>query len=70
MWSMTLESQRLSIAWLRTLDWEAQLPYQDRRMHRILWGMMTGDDAYESLFWQAVHPTMLMTTLRSLAARG
>jgi flavin-dependent dehydrogenase len=68
MWSMTLESERLSKAWLQTLDTEAERPEAERRMHRILWGMLTGDEPYESLFWQAVHPAMLLTTARSLRA--
>jgi flavin-dependent dehydrogenase len=68
MWSMTLESERLSKAWLQTLDIEAELPEERRRMHRILWGMLTGDEQYESLFWQAVHPAMLLTTARSMWA--
>jgi flavin-dependent dehydrogenase len=68
MWSMTLESERLSKAWIRTLDWEAEQPAPAHRMHRILWGMLTGDEPYESLFWQAVHPAMLLTTFRSVMA--
>lgn len=68
MWSMTLESERLSKAWLQTLDMEAKRPEPERRMHRILWGMLTGDEPYEHLFWQAAHPAMLMTTARSLRA--
>lgn len=68
MWSMTLESERLSKAWIRTLDSEALRPQAERRMHRILWGMLTGDEPYESLFWQAAHPAMLLLTIRSLLA--
>jgi hypothetical protein len=30
--------------------------------------MLTGDEQYESLFWQAVHPAMLLTTARSMWA--
>jgi flavin-dependent dehydrogenase len=67
MWAMTLDTERLSRAWLRTLDIESVRPVAERRMHRILWGMMTGDEPYESLFRQAIHPALILTTLRSQA---
>jgi flavin-dependent dehydrogenase len=69
-WSMTLDSERLSRAWVDVLDREQDLPPADRRMHRILWSMLSGDETYERLFWKAVSPKMLLTTLRSAVQSG
>lgn len=66
MWSMTLERERLAEAWLRTFDRESELPEEQRPLHRILWGMLTGDEPYERLFRRAMDPAMLASLARSL----
>ena len=66
MWSLTLERDRLAEAWLRTFDRESTRPHEKRPLHRILWGMLTGDEPYERLFRRAMDPSMLWSLARSL----
>ena len=66
LWALTLRSARLLQAWRRATQSEARLNPEGRIHARVLWGMMTGDEAYRELFWLAVSPRAAMSVVKEL----
>ncbi len=66
MWHITLRIPPLLYAWTGALRDEATLPSQARIHERILWGMFTGDEPYQRLFWLSVSPHALWRIVKFL----
>jgi flavin-dependent dehydrogenase len=66
LWGFTLRTSPLLQAWRRAMESEAGLR-PDKRIHsRVLWGMLSGGEAYRKLFRLAVSPRAGIGVLREL----
>ncbi len=64
LWQRMLHSPHLLSAWLNAVNMEGSgNPAQPVHAH-ILWGMLTGDDSYRTLFWHSCSPNALRSLLR------
>lgn len=66
LWHLTLRFRPLRQAWLRAVLAERHLPPQQRTHERVLWGMLTGDEPYRALFFQAISLPAVMPVLKQL----
>lgn len=66
LWALTLRSVRLLQAWRRAMQSEAKLDPEGQIHARVLWGMMTGDEAYRELFWLTISPRAVMSVMKEL----
>jgi hypothetical protein len=66
MWDLTLRSTPLLQAWRRAMQSEAGLRPEERIHSRVLWGMLSGDEAYRTLFRLAFGRKAIMTILDEL----
>jgi flavin-dependent dehydrogenase len=55
LWNFVLRTPMLLNAWKAAIQWEVSLPIEKRRHTRVLWGMLTGDEPYQKLFWAGVN---------------
>ncbi len=60
LWNFVLHSNFLLNAWRRAIRQEMSMPPQDRVHVSILWGMLTGDEPYRTLFMRGVNPIALI----------
>jgi flavin-dependent dehydrogenase len=51
LWDQVLTQPSIRKIWVRMLHLEEDLPPKDRVHSRIIWGMLTGDEAYRDLFY-------------------
>jgi flavin-dependent dehydrogenase len=49
LWEITIHTPSLLRAWKKAIQHERNLPASERAHMRILWGMLTGDEAYKDL---------------------
>ncbi len=66
LWNFVLNSPRLLRAWRFAIDHERSQPPQNREHIRILWGMLTGDEPYQQLFWRGMRITAVLPVMRAL----
>ncbi len=65
-WSLANRSRLLRRMWKHAIQFEADWP-PERRVHiRILWSMLSGDDAYEDLFKLLLSPAAMVGLWRGL----
>ena len=56
LWNRVGRMPALTQLWLKTLDYELELPPKARRYRRALWNMFTGDDSYRRIFFSLLDP--------------
>jgi len=66
LWNFTARTPKLLEAWMRAVRLEAAAAPEQRVHIRILWGMLTGDESYRSLFWLSISPGSLANFGRGL----
>jgi len=66
LWGMTMHAPALLRAWMQAVRMESALPSAKRIHIRILWGMLTGDDSYRTLFWLSLTPSSFVNLARGL----
>ena len=66
LWQFTLRTPALLRAWMQAVRLEATSAPEQRVHIRILWGMLTGDESYRSLFWLSLSPGSLTDLGRGL----
>jgi flavin-dependent dehydrogenase len=66
LWNFTARTPTLLQAWMRAVRLEAAAAPEQRVHIRILWGMLTGDESYRSLFWLSLSPGSLANLGRGL----
>ncbi|NOZ50005.1 MAG: hypothetical protein GXP37_08180 [Chloroflexi bacterium] len=66
MWHLTTLTPFLRRAWGNAIRTESALPFSKKMHVRILWGMLTGDEAYRNLFWLLMTPGSILSLLKGL----
>ncbi len=66
LWKLTVRSKIRLHAWINAVRSEQKAPSQEHIHSRILWGMLTGDEPYKSLFWLSVRPQVVWGFLRHI----
>ncbi len=66
LWEATIRIPILLQSWIQSVHQEATLPPEQRIQIRILWGMLTGDEDYRSLFWLSLTPKSFINLGRGL----
>lgn len=66
MWGLSLGSARLMEAWQRAVESEVTLKPEERIHSRVLWGMVTGNEAYCKLLALVLGPKAIASILRGL----
>ena len=66
--SRALRLPRLAMAWLACMRAETGLPVKRRLQSRIMWGLLTGDESYQTLFRLLIQPRGLWQLARNVAA--
>lgn len=56
LWEATIHIPILLHSWIHAVHQESAMPPDQRIQIRILWGMLTGDEDYRSLFWLSLTP--------------
>lgn len=56
LWNRIGRMPALTQLWLKTLEYELDLPPKKRRYRRALWNMFTGDDSYRRIFFSLLDP--------------
>lgn len=49
-WKIIKDRSFLTRAGIRILEEESRMPWEDRKLERIIWGMLTGEGSYEVLY--------------------
>ncbi len=66
LWQFTIRTPALLRAWMQAIRLETASASEQRVHIRILWGMLTGDECYRSLFWLSLNPRALTNLGRGL----
>jgi flavin-dependent dehydrogenase len=65
LWSFRRRSSFLMRAWVRAIRIEASLPPAAHIHTRVLWGMFTGSESYQKLFWLSFSQGALLNLWRA-----
>ena len=61
-----MQNSLVARACVECIRTEANWPVDRRIFSRIMWGMLTGDEAYRDLFWLAFKPRAIIGLGREL----
>jgi hypothetical protein len=63
---LAMQNSLVARACVECIRTEANWPVDRRIFARIMWGMLTGDEAYRDLFWLALKPRAIIGLSREL----
>jgi hypothetical protein len=66
--SRAMRLPNLAMAWMACMQSESDLPVRRRLQSRIMWGLLTGDESYHTLFRLMFQPRGLAQLAAKLAA--